>query len=734
MSTPPEPAQVTIDGGPYRAATFALPRRRRVTRRWLLALFPLALAARIHHVGARERAPDTPPSPARIHARSPRPLTGATQVIVRDGKALVVTRDGRLLRLGDATQDVEGNLVSRARVYLARGTRRVRPQGGRFLVVTTGGAVHESSDYNLDRDPHEVPGLANVEDVAVTDVPERYWHLPAFARTSDGAVYAWGIDDSPEAWRVPGLSRIVELHGSSGSACGRTEDGSLWCWDAFNSLRENPARNTLDTNPGRVAGGDRFAGLALCHDRLCAWTSEGDLRCQEGYPPVVKIIPVRDVVDAALSEKMACARRRGGAVSCWGHGSVAGVTLDARPREVAALRDAVEIALDRSSSSDELNGFTPSLGCARWADGTVRCWGSDEEGALATGAVLARSSAADVRGLRDAVAVAAGERHACALLRDGAVACWGANDLGQLGDGTRLQRGEARVVPGLGDVTELVAGGGHTCARLRSDGRVLCWGDNEAGEVGAGDEEPVHPRPTVVEGLSGVLELSAGRHHTCARGARGEVQCWGRFGGGWPGAPRVYGARRPFPVSLPASVIAIRSTYSAACAMESDRAIWCWGMTGEDIAPVDDPHARRMELDRFEGLSTGTGMNFYAWRRDGYVRYFTVSTGQAVEVGEFGFLRGVTEIVSANDFDCARMRDGTVTCWGQGDDGPRSWLRPTARALVRGLTDATDLAAGYDFACALRRGGAVACWGDNHQGQLGDGRAVMRDTPAVVME
>jgi len=730
MSTPSEPAPVTTDGGPYRSATFARPRRRRVSRGWLLAPLALALVAGIHHVDTSARAPDALLASVRLHARAPRPLTGATQVIVRDGKALVVTRDGRLHRLGDATQDVEGNLVSRARVYFTHGTRRVLPRGERFLVVATDGTVHGASDYDLAQYTHEVPGLAGFVDMAVADVPERSWHLPAFARTSDGAVYAWGTDEREEAWRVPGLPRVTELHGGSGDACARGEDGSLWCWNAYSSFREGAESDA----PRRVAELDRVAGFALCHGRLCAWTPEGDLRCLEGYPRAAKPVPVRDVVDATLAEKMACARRRGGAVVCWGNGSVAGITLDARPREIATLRGAVEIALDRSSSADEYDDFTPTLGCARWADGTVRCWGSDGNGALATGTVLARSNATDVRGLHDAVAITAGGDHACALLRDGAVACWGANDRGQLGDGTRVQRGEARVVPGLGDVAELVAGGDHTCARLRRDGRVLCWGRNEAGEVGAGDEEPVHPRPTVVEGLSGARELSAGRHHTCARGDRGDVHCWGRFGGGWPGAARVYGARLPFPVSLPASVIAIRSAYGSACAVESDRATWCWGLAEDDIAPADDPRARRMELDHIEGLSSGAGPNFYAWRRDGSMQYFTVGTRYPVEVSEFGAMRGVTEVVSANEFDCARTRDGTVTCWGQGDDGPRSWLRPTVRALVRGLTDATDLAAGYDFVCALRRGGTVACWGDNHQGQLGDGRAVMRDTPAVVME
>jgi alpha-tubulin suppressor-like RCC1 family protein len=74
-----------------------------------------------------------------------------------------------------------------------------------------------------------------------------------------------------------------------------------------------------------------------------------------------------------------------------------------------------------------------------------------------------------------------GHCHGCGLLAGGGVMCWGDNDLGELGNGTEA-RTPARV-RSLPDVVEVVAGAAHTCART-ADGDVWCWGDNRKGQIG----------------------------------------------------------------------------------------------------------------------------------------------------------------------------------------------------------------------------------------------------------
>ena len=61
-------------------------------------------------------------------------------------------------------------------------------------------------------------------------------------------------------------------------------------------------------------------------------------------------------------------------------------------------------------------------------------------------------------------AISSGANHVCALAADGSVMCWGNDDEGQVSDRPRSGR-----------FTQISSGDNHTCA-LRDDGAVICWG------------------------------------------------------------------------------------------------------------------------------------------------------------------------------------------------------------------------------------------------------------------
>jgi alpha-tubulin suppressor-like RCC1 family protein len=89
-----------------------------------------------------------------------------------------------------------------------------------------------------------------------------------------------------------------------------------------------------------------------------------------------------------------------------------------------------------------------------------------------------------------------GSAHACALLTNGSIKCWGANDEGQLGLGDQDARGDnlyemganlTLVDLGPGAVVQRVdLGATHACALLTT-GAVKCWGANDVGQLGLGD-------------------------------------------------------------------------------------------------------------------------------------------------------------------------------------------------------------------------------------------------------
>ena len=132
-----------------------------------------------------------------------------------------------------------------------------------------------------------------------------------------------------------------------------------------------------------------------------------------------------------------------------------------------------------------------------------------------------------VNGLSEATAVAAGENHSVALMRDGTVMAWGLDSRGQLGQGSKGGYSEVPVpVSGLSGVTAISAAGSYSLALL-TDGTVMAWGDNVFGELGDGSMSEFSDVPVAVDGLHGVMAISAGARHGLALLENGTVMAWG---------------------------------------------------------------------------------------------------------------------------------------------------------------------------------------------------------------
>lgn len=332
-------------------------------------------------------------------------------------------------------------------------------------------------------------------------------------------------------------------------------DGNIDCADSDCALDLN-----CETGVTQLGNGGVF------HE--CITNSSGQIKCwgrntagELGYFPAGGHSTAATVINYSLtSPKMVrggvshtCALLADGTVQCWG-GNTKG-QLGNGTTSTAGGTSAVAVS--------GLSGVTQlasggNFNCAVLNTGGIKCWGENSFGQLGIGGTVSASSfsstPADVTGLGGtAVEVKTGTQHACARLTSGFVQCWGRNQRGQLGNGITVTTAPPSTVPvsvvSLGSVAEVAVGGEFTCAR-RTNGNVLCWGANYAGQLGLGHaEDSVNGTPALLPGVTAATQLSAGWYHSCVARGTGQVMCWGMNDFGQTGAGST-SASKPTPFNL----------------------------------------------------------------------------------------------------------------------------------------------------------------------------------------
>jgi hypothetical protein len=90
--------------------------------------------------------------------------------------------------------------------------------------------------------------------------------------------------------------------------------------------------------------------------------------------------------------------------------------------------------------------------------------------------------------------------------------------------------------------------------------------------------------------------------------------------------------------------------------------------------------------------------------------------------------------VASGNLHCAAIKtDGTLWCWGRGDNGALGDNDGNAKSSpVQTITYATNwksVACGIDYTAAIKTDGTLWAWGDNYAGQLGDNTSNDKSSP-----
>lgn len=475
-----------------------------------------------------------------------------------------VTRTGRLLCTGGGTYDPclrgrDDDDAPIATVRMPRPVVRIATSGVNHCATLSDGEVRcwgrDVTAYDETQGWHQVPprpfaALTGAEQIVITD-------RTACARTATGRVTCVVLHEEATSY-VPLESGAAELAAGDEHVCARTTEGAVRCWgrgvygeigDGTGQARPAAARVAtnvaqLFVTPEGVFTVDREGHGVRLHDPDDTRSTPLTFALPRGarglWLPRVGVLPLDanghvvwpsgDAIPYAAYE----ARQRfpdadrlyamgeltcgftSGTLRCSG---LAGLHADdsfhtLRPEE-PVFTEVSELSVSMMS------GFL----CARDRSGTVRCLGG-----LANGGNI-HSDVIEIPWLRGASTFVAGHHAICGVV-GGALRCGG---LWRIDPST--------PVPGTSDVVEVALGEQHGCARTRR-GEVLCFGQNESGQLGAGDLR-AHDGAVRVAGVSGAVAVGCAGASSCALLGNGDVMCWGDDTNGRIGLPDVTDRHTP---------------------------------------------------------------------------------------------------------------------------------------------------------------------------------------------
>ncbi len=587
--------------------------------------------------------------------------------------------------------------------------------------------------------------------------------------------------DSSVPSEVANITDATAVTTGSEHSCALHESGTVSCWGKNYSGQLGNGQNGENADspvPSEVANITDATAVTTGWFYSCALHQDGTVSCWgnntygqlgngKSAPDVfdesadssvpLKVLGITDATAIASKSRHSCALREGGTISCWGykrHGQLGNAQSrdggygfgSSSPVEVAGITDATAIAVGQNHS------------CALRQGGTISCWGNNEHGQLGnrqSGENASSSVPVQVTDITDATAITTGSSHSCALHLTGTISCWGNNEFGQLGNG---QGGDGlsendvysplpvRVV-GITDATVITAGANHSCA-LQQDESISCWGNNEFGQLGNGQEGDIYKSsvPLEVVGIADATAIATSGEYSCALHLTGTISCWGnnefgQLGNGQSGEDA--NSSVPVQVTDITDATAITTGYEHSCALRKNGTVSCWGrnnsgqlgngQSGEDanssvpVQVTDITDATAITTGLWYSCALREGGSISCW---GNNEFGQLGNGQSGEDANSSVPVQVTDITDATAittglwYSCALRKNGTVSCWGDNENDQLGSKTDNSYspmpAQIANITNVTFISAGGWHTCALHQTGIASCWGNNEFGQLGN--------------
>lgn len=352
--------------------------------------------------------------------------------------------------------------------------------------------------------------------------------------------------------------------------CAVTLDNEVRCWGANAlgqlgkpGLNQDVGDNEAPSTVAPVVLSGVPIGIAAGFVHTCALIEGGDVQCwglgtsgQLGYgntstigddedPSAAGFVAFPGVATQIVAgTEHTCALLQGGAVRCWGSGSVGKLGL-------GNTNFIGDNELPSSVGAINLGGAATQIAagavhtCALMDDGDVYCWGSGAGGKLGYGNLTiigdteTPNSVGPVSIGAPATQISAGWEHTCVVTDQGTVRCWGNGANGRLGYGNTTTIGDNELPSSVGTVnldgeiaTSLSLGLTHSCALMDNSG-VRCWGAGDLGQLGLASTVTIgdNEQPSLVAQVNvgyPVAQLATYYSHTCVILNINAVRCWGR--------------------------------------------------------------------------------------------------------------------------------------------------------------------------------------------------------------